>query len=182
MKRIFLIAALFALPAFTAQAQITTDQLVEAYKAKGYDSIEVTAGPTQIKVEAIMGGQKIEVIYDAETGDILKSETSAVEPGDDIRPGVSVRNKSKDFVKESRSADDSSDDDMSDDDGSDDHGSDDNGGDDIGSDDNGGDDNSSDDNGGDDNGGDDDSTHDSDSHDSGDDHGSDDHEDGGDED
>lgn len=157
MKRIFLIAALFAMPALSAQAQVTADQLATAYQSDGYSRIEVTRGLDQIKVEAIKGEQKIEVIYDAVSGDILKSETSTVGANDNTRPGVKLRNKNRNFVKDgdNNGSDDNGSNDDSDDNGSDDNGSDDNGSDDNGSDDNGSDDNGSDDNGSDDNGSDD---------------------------
>ena len=174
MKRIFLIAALFAMPALSAQAQVTADQLATAYQSDGYSRIEVTRGLDQIKVEAIKGEQKIEVIYDAASGDILKSETSTVGANDNTRPGVKLRNKNRNFVKDgdNNGSDDNGSNDDSDDNGSDDNGSDDNDGhDDNGSDDNGSDDNGSDDNGSDDNGSDD---HGSDNDNGSDDNGSDD--------
>lgn len=168
MKRIFLIAALYALPT-ASFAAIDTDGLVAGYQADGYTAIEVTRGPNQTKVEAVRGGSKVEVVYDNATGAALKSEHDTAEADDDIKPGVSVRDRNRDFTGD----DDSADDNGSDDNGSDDSGSDDNGDDDNGNG-NGGDDGSghgSDDHGGDDNGG---SGHGSDGH-GGDDHGGDDH-------
>lgn len=156
MKRIFLIAALFALPTTTAFAAITTDSLVSGYQAEGYTTIEVTQGVTQTKVEAIKDSAKIEVVYDTETGNVLSTETGSVSADDDVRPGVSVRTKDRDFVGSS-SGDDDTDDDSNDDSNDD------------------GDDNSGDDDGstdGDDNGSGDDSDSGDDSG-SGDDHGSD---------
>ena len=161
MKRIFLIAALFALPALSVSAQVTPDALVEAYKTKGYSTIEVTVGRTQTKVEAIKDARVVEVVYNTQTGDVLKSEEGAVDAGDDIQPGISVRQRNRDFVKDG--GDDSNDDD-SDDDNDDDSNDDDSNDDDSGDDDSG--DDSGDDNGSDDHG---------DDHDSGDDHGGDDH-------
>ncbi len=166
MKRIFLIAALFALPATTALAAIDTDSLIAGYQAEGYTTIEVTRGTTQTKIEAIRGTEKIEVVYDNETGATLKSESGVPEADDDILPGVTVRDRPRDFVR----ADDE--DGVSDDDGDDDgkgrgHGSDDDGEDhDLGDDhgDDGADHDSGDDHGG-DGGGD----HDSGDHDGGDD-------------
>lgn len=141
MKRIFLIAALFALPTTTALAAIDTDGLIAGYQSEGYTTIEVTRGTTQTKVEAIRGTEKLEVVYDNETGATLKSELGAPEADDDILPGVTVRDRARDFVGDD---DDSSDDDGEDsnDDGDDhdsgdDHGGDD-GGDHDGGDDNGG--------------------------------------------
>lgn len=172
MKRIFLIAALFALPTTTALAAIDTDGLIAGYQSEGYTTIEVTRGTTQTKVEAIRGTEKLEVVYDNETGATLKSELGAPEADDDILPGVTVRDRARDFVgNDDEDEDGVSDDDDSDDDGKgrgrgrggDDDGDDHDKGDDHGDDgadhdsgdDHGGDD-GGDHDGGDDNGGDDD--------------------------
>lgn len=171
MKRIFLIAALFALPTTTALAAIDTDGLIAGYQSEGYTTIEVTRGTTQTKVEAIRGTEKLEVVYDNETGATLKSELGAPEADDDILPGVTVRDRARDFVGN----DDEDEDGVSDDDGDDDgkgrgrgRGGDDDGDDhdegddhgDDGADHDSGDDHGGDDggdhDGGDDNGGDDD--------------------------
>jgi hypothetical protein len=176
MKRIFALAAMFALPATVSFAAIDTNGLISRFQGDGYTTIEVTRGINETKVEAIRNNEKVEVVYDNATGAVLETEFGAPDADDDIRPGVTVRDRNRDFVRDDDDRDDDGDDDQdddrdddngSDDDGSDDNdngsddndsddnGSDDNGGDDNGSDDNGGDDNGSDDNGGDDNGGDD---------------------------
>lgn len=169
MKRIFLIAALFALPTTTALAAIDTDGLIAGYQAEGYTTIEVTRGTTQTKVEAIRGTEKLEVVYDNETGATLKSELGAPEADDDILPGVTVRDRARDFVR-TDDEDGVSDDDEDDDGkgrgrgrGGNDDGDDHDEGDDHGDD--GADHDSGDDHGGDDGG----------DHDSGDDHGGGDH-------
>lgn len=166
MKRIFLIAALFALPTTTALAAIDTDGLIAGYQSEGYTTIEVTRGTTQTKVEAIRGTEKLEVVYDNETGATLKSELGAPEADDDILPGVTVRDRARDFVGNDDEDENEDEDGVSDDDGDDDgkgrgrgRGGDDDGddhdeGDDHGDD--GADHDSGDDHGGDDNGGDDD--------------------------
>ncbi len=160
MKRIFLIAALFALPTTTALAAIDTDGLIAGYQSEGYTTIEVTRGTTQTKVEAIRGTEKLEVVYDNETGATLKSELGAPEADDDILPGVTVRDRARDFVGNDDEDEDgvSDDDDDSDDDGKgrgrgrggDDDGDDHDEGDDHGDD--GADHDSGDDHGGDDGG------------------------------
>ena len=171
MKRIAYLAATVAfMAASTAQAAIDPEALGRDWWSQGYTSIEVTVGRSQVKVEGIRDGQKVEAIYDAATGAELKRETGAVEAGDDIHNGISIRQRNRDFVRDdsrdddddhsgSGAGDDDSNDDNSgsgnDDDGNDDHG----------------DDHGSDDHGGDDHGG-----HGSDDgadHDSGDDHGGD---------
>lgn len=125
--RLILTAAAAAFYATIASAAITTDQLVSEFQAQGYTFIEVTKGLSQYKVEAVKGTEKIEVVYDAETGAILKSEMEAA--GDDAgRTGVQVRERDRNFVRngdddrggKGRGHDDDDDDDDRDDD-DDDH-------------------------------------------------------------
>ena len=172
MRRTFLLAGALLLTGHAALA-LTSEQVIDDLTAQGYTRIEVRNGLTQTKVEAIRGTTKLEVIYDQATGAILKSETEAVEPGDDTTPGISVRNRNRDFVRVSgRDDSDDSDDDSSSDDDDDrrdwsddddddsrgrdddsDDDSDDDRGDDHGGDDHGGDDRGGDEGGGDDRGG-----------------------------
>jgi hypothetical protein len=143
--RVKLMAAAFILSGTMAFAAVTSDDLVAQYRADGYTWIEVKTGLTQIKVEAVKGSEKIEVIYDKETGAVLKRETETASVQDQGRTGVQTDTRSRDFV-DGRDSDDASDD--NDDDhsgkGNSGHGSDDDG-----------DDDSNDDHGGDDHGGDD---------------------------
>lgn len=153
--KLFHAAAALIMSATFAHAAITSGDLVAQYQAQGYTRIEVKVGTTLAKVEAIKDGQKVEVLYDLVSGAILKSETEAVRPGEDVTPGVEVRTVNDDKLDDDRGRGRGSDDDESDDDGSDDDGSDDDGSDDDGSDDDGDDDNSGSGGGDDDNGGDD---------------------------
>ncbi len=151
MKNGLKLAAVMIFGAGAAAAQITTDGVIQDLSAQGYSRIEVANGPTQMKVEAIRGTEKLEVIYDTDSGAVLKQETDTVSADDNTAPGVQVRTRTRDFVRaqervrtgmnddsdDDSSDDDGSDDDSSDDDGSDDHGG--SGGDDDGGDDNGGD-------------------------------------------
>jgi hypothetical protein len=123
MKKTFL-ALTFGILVFSASAALalTPEQVIADYQAAGYSRVEVRVGPTQIKVEAIRGTEKREVIYDRASGAVIKAETEAVESDDSTRPGVSVRERDRDFV------DGADDDDRRDDDDEDDA-SDDNGGD-----------------------------------------------------
>ena len=83
----------------TLHAQSTyVDQTVAALEDQNYDSIEIKTGPTQIKLEAIRGGMKLEAIYDASTGVILKQEVGPVEAGDDFVQGVTYRTEDEDFL------------------------------------------------------------------------------------
>ena len=162
MKRLMLLSSALILTASMSFAAVTANDLVTAYQAKGYTRIEVKTGLTQIKVEAVKGNTKVEVIYDAASGAILDQETSRAARGD-RGTGVEISTEARDFLSGGGSSDDNGDDngdDANDDDGphhdagDDDHGSDD--GDDDGSDDDNDnqDDDAGDDDGDDDHGGD----------------------------
>lgn len=144
MKPTLLIAGVFAVVGDFAQA-LTADDVIAHLSGQGYTRIEIKTGPSQMKVGAIRGTEKLEVVYDRASGDVLKTETEMVDDRDNTVPGVSVRERSRDFVRErnrervrdgnpSRGHD--SDDDHGRGRGSDDRGR---GGDDHGSDDRGGD-------------------------------------------
>lgn len=98
MKLFTLTAAALTLVAGAAAASPLTDLLVAAWQAQGYDRIEIETGPTQIKVEAIRGTQKAEVIYDAATGAILRQEFERVDSDDNTRPGVFFDRDDDDFT------------------------------------------------------------------------------------
>jgi len=159
--RVLGLAAALMMTTSLAQAAWDVDAVTQSYLDQGYTRIEVKIGPTQAKIEAIKDGTKLEVIYDLATGDVVKTETDAVEADDNTTPGVFIRKDDEDFG--GGGSNDDSDDDMNDD----------HGGDDDGSDDDSGDDDSGDD---DHHGGDDDHEDDGDHH-GGDDHEDDDHED-----
>lgn len=69
-----LLATVFAGTAVYADA--FSDKAVENLKADGFTSFEVENGPTRTKIEAIRGEEKLEVIYDRATGEILSQEIS----------------------------------------------------------------------------------------------------------
>lgn len=95
MKRLMLLTAAFAFSAKMAMALTATD-LVAAYQAEGFTRIEVTTGLTQIKVEAVKGKTKLEVIYDSTSGVILKKDSGwAGRP--DRTPGVEMLTSTDDF-------------------------------------------------------------------------------------
>lgn len=132
--KLFHAAAALIMSATFAHAAITSDDLVAQYQAQGYTRIEIKVGTTLAKVEAIKDGQKVEVIYDLASGAILKSETEAVRAGENVTPGVKVRNVNDDKLSDGRGrgrgGNDDEDDDSSDDNGGDDSGDDDDGDDD----------------------------------------------------
>lgn len=102
MKHLLIIAAL--IPAGIASADVTPEQLTRDYAAAGYSRIEIKTGPTQTKVEAWNSTTKIETIHDTRSGAILKSETEALRSGTGVVPGVSVRERNRDFVDGFRAA------------------------------------------------------------------------------
>ena len=103
-----LFSAIFATFASTmAMAQSETDQIINDLTNQGFQRIEIDNGIGQIKVEAIRGTQKLEVVYDRATGNILKQEVERVRAGEDTRPGVEIRNRDRDFVDAARLSDDS---------------------------------------------------------------------------
>ena len=80
---------------------ITPDDIIADLQANGYTRVEVRVGPSQIKVEAIRGTEKIEMVMDSTSGRVLKSESYIVAGDDNTRPGVSVRERNRDFVRSS---------------------------------------------------------------------------------
>lgn len=118
MKRSLMMTAALIFAGSMSFAAINTDTIATDLQAQGYTRVEIKKGISQVKVEAIRGTEKLEVIYDIETGAILKREVETVRPGENTAPGVSVRERNRDFVR-GRSNDD--DDDDSDDDNDDDN-------------------------------------------------------------
>lgn len=108
-------ATVFTLLAGNAFA-LSAQDVINNLSQQGYTHIEVRVGPTQIKAEGVRGSQKVEIIFDSATGTVLKTETASVESDDDIAPGVSVRERSRDFVRVVRRSSDDSADDSADDD------------------------------------------------------------------
>ncbi|WP_439156390.1 PepSY domain-containing protein [Yoonia sp.] len=118
MKNILLsTTAAIAMTATAAFSQSIADQVITQLQEQGYTRIEVENGPTQVKVEAIRDGMKLEVVYDAATGAILKEEVAPIDADDDVRSGVSVRDDDEDFIDDE---DDEDDEDVDDDDEDDD--------------------------------------------------------------
>jgi hypothetical protein len=122
MKRTLMMTAALIFAGSMSFAAINTDTIATDLQAQGYTRVEIKKGITQIKVEAIRGTEKLEVIYDIETGAILKQEVETVRPGEDTAPGVSVRERNRDFVRvrDNDDDDDDNDDDDNDDDDNDD--------------------------------------------------------------
>lgn len=119
MKKTLLSTTAMILVAGALSAQSIADQVITALQADGYERIEIDNGPSTIKVEAIRGDRKLEIIYDAITGEILEQESGPVEAREDRAPGVFIDDENDDDERDD-DEDDESDDDESDDDESDD--------------------------------------------------------------
>jgi hypothetical protein len=122
MTRLMLLTTTFAFSASVATAAVSSHDLVVAYQAQGYTKIEVTTGPTQIKLEAIKGTSKVEVVYETATGAILSQGTKSVRLRD-RGTSVEVSTSSDDFSTdgtEDAGSDDGAGHDMNDDHGDDD--------------------------------------------------------------
>jgi hypothetical protein len=105
MKRLMLLSTALMLSAGIASAAITADDLVTTYQAQGYTTIEVKTGPTQIKVEAVLGRTKVEAIYDAATGAVLKQESDRAKRRE-AGQGVELSTTTHDFLNGNGSGDD----------------------------------------------------------------------------
>ena len=106
MKRLLLLTSALIFSASLARAAITADDLVSSYQSAGYSSIEVVTGVTQVKIEAVKDGVRVEVIYDIATGDILKEEQRRARAGDTTSDAVEVSTSAEDFVGEGAGEDD----------------------------------------------------------------------------
>lgn len=92
------VAGIATAPLAVAQSTGMTLAAIEtAYSA--YERLEVSFGPTQVKVEAMdaQTGQVIEAVYDRLTGEILKQETGSV--AGPVGTGVEVKSRMEDFVR-----------------------------------------------------------------------------------
>ncbi|MDF2142255.1 PepSY domain-containing protein [Paenirhodobacter sp. CAU 1674] len=107
-----------------AFAEVSTQSIIDDLSGQGFSAIEIETAPAQVKVEARNGTTKIEVVYDRETGEILKQEQTRarVRTGEVLAQGVAMRTRAENFLDDDDMDDDVNDDDMSDDEGDDDHG------------------------------------------------------------
>jgi hypothetical protein len=81
MKKTFVALALSLIVTGQPVIALSVDEVVAGLRAEGYSRVEVKMGPTQMKVEAIRGMQKLEIVYDRTTGAVLKTEVESVRPG-----------------------------------------------------------------------------------------------------
>lgn len=107
MKKTFFSAVIATFAGTMTFAQSATDQIINDLTGQGFERIEIDNGLGQIKVEAIRGTQKLEVVYDRATGSIIKQEVERVRAGEDTRPGIEIRDRDRDFVETRSTSDDS---------------------------------------------------------------------------
>jgi hypothetical protein len=124
-----------------APAATPVEMQISMLDTQGYKRIEVKTGLTQTKIEAINPEtrEKLELVIDSATGEILSQETGMAGLLENTAEGIFYRTRNRNFVDadDEGSSDDNSDDDNGDDtsdSSSDDSGSDDDGSDDRGSD------------------------------------------------
>lgn len=101
--------------ATSAMADAFTDKIVADLQAQGYVNIEIKIYASTVKVEANDGTNKVEVIYDRETGAVLKQESETVEPGEDTSAKVEIDDRSDREDGSGHGGDDDEDEDEDDD-------------------------------------------------------------------
>lgn len=78
MKRFLLATTLLVGFAGAAAAQSIADQVIAGLQDQGFTSFEVEQDDGTVKVEGVRpDGTKVELVYDATTGDLLSQETYA---------------------------------------------------------------------------------------------------------
>lgn len=97
-KKSIPLAAAFAIWCGAANADAFTDAIISDLQGQGYGFIEVKDSPSFVKVEAIRGTEKLEVIYDRSTGEILKQEIEGADSDEIGRNGVDVRSVGDDDI------------------------------------------------------------------------------------
>lgn len=121
-----------------APAVTPVEMQISMLDTQGYKRIEVKTGLTQTKIEAInpVTLEKLELVIDTASGEILSQETGTVGLLENTAEGVFYRTRNRNFVETEDEGEDSSDDNSDDDNGGDTSGnsSDDDGSDDDGSD------------------------------------------------
>ena len=114
------LAAAFAIWCGAANADAFTDQIVADLQGQGFEFIEIKDSPSFVKVEAIRGSEKLEVIYDRSTGEIVKRENEQADADEVGLSGVDVKMVADGDIGGLDDDDDDDDDDRDDDDHRDD--------------------------------------------------------------
>ena len=95
--KLMMFTAAVAFSATMASAAITANDVVATYQSQGYSYVQVKDGISQIKVEAIKDGVKLEVIYDKASGNVIRQESGAADASEATRSGVEVQQTNRDF-------------------------------------------------------------------------------------
>lgn len=98
MIRKLMMSAALALMGSTAMAAISTDDMIQSLSAQGFTRVEIKRGLTQVKVKAIRGDQKLDLVLDAVSGKILKQNMVPTLFFDNKTPGFFVSERRRDFL------------------------------------------------------------------------------------
>jgi hypothetical protein len=98
MIRKLMMSAALALMGTTASAAVSTDDVIQSLSAQGFTRVEVKRGLTQVKVKAIRGDQKLDLVLDALSGKILKQNMVPTLFFDNKTPGFFVSERRRDFL------------------------------------------------------------------------------------
>jgi len=124
-KTLFPLTTAALLMGSVAIADPFAEAVVKNLQDLGYDYIEVKRGQSQLKAEAVRGDQKLEVVYDLATGQIISREDEWADDDYVGRSGVEIRTENRDFLDDDDDSGRGSDDDRDDDDDDSGRGSDD---------------------------------------------------------
>jgi hypothetical protein len=97
MNRIFLLTTAMIIAGNIAHAEMSTTAVADDYVAQGYSKVEVQRGQTQIQVEAVRGTEKITVIYDIASGNVLSTQSRLAPLQEQSERGVQIRSGAQDF-------------------------------------------------------------------------------------
>lgn len=98
MIRKLMMSAALALMGTTASAAISTDDVIQSLSAQGFTRVEVKRGLTQVKVKAIRGDQKLDLVLDALSGKVLQQAMVPTMFLDNKTPGFFVSERRRDFL------------------------------------------------------------------------------------
>ena len=100
MRRVIALTAALALLGTAATATVSNEALISDLSGKGFTRVEIKHGLTQLRVQAIRGKMRLELVLDAETGLVLRQRTGKIRLFDNTAPGAFVTSRSRDFVTE----------------------------------------------------------------------------------
>lgn len=98
MIRKLMMSAALALIGTAVSAAVSTDVVVQSLSAQGFTRVEVKRGLSQIKVKAIRGDEKLDLVLDGATGRILKQSMARTMFLDNKTPGFFVSERQRDFL------------------------------------------------------------------------------------